>query len=154
MKPSSFIFIPAAASPIFLSRWPVAKQIGGTLSNQKINVKYSRPVFRVLELIICRGVAPRHQETAKPSQPPTSTSNTTVSQAGFYPKAFTLRKCRHLQRATSLRVENHSTLFLPCCSTYLSQALQNLFEILRVRMGSNILRQLFHIQITRVLCRY
>jgi hypothetical protein len=40
----------------------------------------------VSELIICREAAPRHQETASPSQQPTSTSNTAVSQATFIRK--------------------------------------------------------------------
>ena len=46
-------------------------------------MKYSGFIFWLSELIICREAASRHQRTASPSQKPTSTSNTTVSQAVF-----------------------------------------------------------------------
>ena len=46
-------------------------------------MKYSGFTSWVSELIICREAVSRHQKTASPSQKPTSTSNTTVSQAVF-----------------------------------------------------------------------
>lgn len=44
-------------------------------------MKYSDFILWVSELIICREASSGHQETASPSQKPTSTINTTVSQA-------------------------------------------------------------------------
>ena len=71
----------------FQSTWPTVKQsqtarkVSGNLQNQTFKVKYSGFIHWVSKLIICREATPRHQQTASPSQKPTSTSNTAVSQA-------------------------------------------------------------------------
>ena len=59
----------------------ISRLIGGNLQYQKIKVKCLGSILRVSELIIGREAASNHQERANPSQKPTSTSNTTVSQA-------------------------------------------------------------------------
>jgi hypothetical protein len=85
-----YCFTPAATYRSAISSqstWPAVEQsqtsriIGGNLQNQRIQVKCSGFVLQLSELIICRKAAPRRQETANPSQKPTSASNTTVSQA-------------------------------------------------------------------------